>query len=124
MNRMGTIIVMATLAGGCGYSTDRAAVIRTTNSRNERIRTVAVDVFDSREFRRGLETQLTEALTKRVEAETPFRLADKKQADTLLTGQIKEVRQATIGRDFRQVRPRENTATLVVSFQWKDLRTG
>jgi hypothetical protein len=109
---------------GCGYTTDRSAVMRTTNSNNERIRTVAVDVFASREFRRGLETQLTEALQKRIEAEAPFKLAKKPQADTLLTGEIKEVRQATIGRDFGQVRPRETTATVVVSFTWKDLRTG
>jgi len=118
------VIGLCGLTVGCGYTTDRTAVIRTSNSRNERIRTVALDIFESREFRRGLELQLSEALAKRLEAETPFRLADKKQADTLLTGQIKEVRQATLGRDFTQVRPRETAATLVVSFQWKDLRTG
>ena len=115
---------MLIVVAGCGYTTDRSAVTRTTNSKNERIRTVAVDVFASREFRRGLELQLTEALQKRLEAESPFRLAKKERADTLLTGEIKEVRQATIGRNFRQVRPRETTDTIVVSFQWKDLRTG
>jgi hypothetical protein len=112
------------LPAGCGYTTDRTNVFRTTNSQKDRIRTVAVDVFESREFRRGLEVQLTEALAKRIEAETPFRLAKKDRADTLITGEVKEVRQSTIGRDFRTVRPRETTATIVVSFQWKDLRTG
>jgi hypothetical protein len=126
MNRKFGIFVGVVCGGisGCGYTTDRAAVVRTTNSRSDRIRTVALDIFESKEFRRGLETQLTEALAKRVESDTPFKLVDKKRADTMLTGEIREVRQATIGRDFRQARPRETTATLVVSFQWKDLRTG
>jgi hypothetical protein len=109
---------------GCGYSTDRTAVIRTQNANGDKIRTVAVDVFESREFRRGLELQLTEALAKRIEAETPFKLAKKDRADTLLTGEVREVRQSTIGRDFQSVKPRETAATYVVSFQWKDLRTG
>lgn len=117
-------VLLLSGVAGCGYTTDRCAVMRTTNSKNERIRTVAVDVFASREFRRGLELQLTEALQKRLEGESPFKLAKKPQADTLLTGEIKEIRQSTIGRDFGQVRPRETTDTIVISFQWKDLRTG
>ncbi len=109
---------------GCGYSTDRAGEYRTANANKDRIRTVALDIFDSREFRRGIELQLTEALAKRIEAETPFKLAKKERADTVLTGEIRQVRQGTIGRDFEQVKPRETAATLVVSWQWKDLRTG
>ncbi|HVP10521.1 MAG TPA: LPS assembly lipoprotein LptE [Phycisphaerae bacterium] len=112
------------VSAGCGYSADREKVIRTANSKNERIRTVALDIFQTKEFRRDLETQLTEALAKRIEGETPFKLAKKDRADTILTGEIIEVRQATIGRDFRTVTPRETAATVVVSFQWKDLRTG
>lgn len=118
------ILLGMTSIVGCGYSADRMAVARKTNSRNDRIRTVALDIFESKEFRRGLELQLTEALAKRLEGESPYKLTDKKRADTILTGEIKEVRQSTIGRDFQQVRPRETAATLLVSFQWKDLRTG
>jgi hypothetical protein len=110
--------------GGCGYTADRDAFFRTTNSRNDRIRTVAVDVFESKEFRRGLELQLTEALAKRIETATPFMLAKKDVADTILTGEVKEVRQSTIGRSFRTAMPRETAATVLIAFQWKDLRTG
>ena len=116
--------VAAPLLAGCGYSADREKVIRTTNSKSERIRTVALDIFQTKEFRRDLETQLTEALAKRIEGETPFKLAKKDRAGTILTGEIIEVRQSTIGRDFRTVTPRETAATVIVSFQWKDLRTG
>ena len=121
---LGWVLISIQALSGCGYSTDRDAHFRTTNAKNDRIQSVAVDIFGSREFRRDLELQLTEAVAKRIEIETPFKLAKKQQADTLLTGEVKEVRQGTLGRDFQEVRPRETAATLVVSFQWKDLRTG
>ena len=108
----------------CGYTTDREKIYRTTNTQKNPIRTVAVDVFGSKEFRRGLELQLTEAVKKRLNSDSPYRLANKEYADTLLSGEIKEVRQSTIGRDFRNVLPRETVQTVVVSFKWKDLRTG
>jgi len=116
------VTAVSALPVGCGYSTQRP--FARTDPDGKPIRTVAVDVFQSREFRRGLELRLTEALAKRIEAETPYRLADKRRADTIMTGEVKEVRQGTIGRDFQQNRPRETAATFVIAFQWKDLRTG
>jgi hypothetical protein len=128
MNRrlLPTVLLLIPLwpAAGCGYTTDRTAVFRTENSNKDPIHTVALNIFDSKEFRRGLELQLAEALGKRLESESPFKLAKKDRADTILTGEIKEVRQATLGRDFRTVTPRETSATIIVSFTWKDLRTG
>lgn len=111
------IFVGATfLLAGCGYRTERP--FRTD------VKSVAVDIFDTKEFRRNLELQLAEALTKRLEAETPYKLMKKDVADTVLSGEIIEVRQSTIGRDFRNNLPRETSATMVVAFRWKDLRTG
>ncbi len=88
------------------------------------MKTVAVEIFDNKDFRRGLELQLTEALAKRIESETPYKLAKRETADTLISGEVKEVRQATLGDDFRTALPRETAATMIVAFQWKDLRTG
>ncbi|MFO0972951.1 MAG: LPS assembly lipoprotein LptE [Phycisphaerae bacterium] len=113
------VVLAATLtvvATGCGYRAERPFP--------SGIQTVAVEIFSSREFRRGLELQVTEAVAKRIEAETPYKLARRDSADTLLTGEVKEVRQGTLGRTFSANVPRETTATLVVAFQWKDLRNG
>lgn len=104
------------LGAGCGYRTDRPF--------RRDVKTVAVEIFDNKDFRRGLELQLTEALAKRIESETPYRLAKRETADTLITGEVREVRQATLGDDFRTALPRETAATMIVAFQWKDLRTG
>ncbi len=111
-------------SSGCGYSTDRSEHFRTQNTDKRPIRTVAVPIFQSREFRRDLELQLTEALKKRLEVETPYKLANESRADTAIYGEVLEVRQGTIGRDFRLVRPRETAMTMVVNWHWKDLRTG
>lgn len=101
---------------GCGYTTKRPF--------RQNIRSVYVPIFASKEFRRGLEFQLTEALQKRIIGETPYALAERPDADTELTGEVVEVRQASLGTDFRTDLPRETVATLVVRFRWKDLRTG
>jgi hypothetical protein len=81
-------------------------------------------MFRSKEFRRNLEFQLTEALQKRILMDTDYALSGKARADTLLSGEVLEVRQATLGVDFDTDLPRETQATFVVSFQWKDLRSG
>ncbi|MFQ5495340.1 MAG: hypothetical protein ACE5EX_08145, partial [Phycisphaerae bacterium] len=72
------LITAATaLAGGCGYSTRRP--FRTD------IQTVHVDMIHSKEFRRELEFRLTEALVKRIEMDTPYRIAGRRSADAVLT---------------------------------------
>lgn len=91
---------------------------------DDSVRTIHVEMFTSREFRRDLEFQLTEALIKRIEMDTPYRIADRKLADTLISGEVLEVRQGTLGRDFRTDLPIETAATFVVSFRWQDARTG
>ena len=104
------------LAGGCGYSSQRPF--------RADVQTVYVKPFGSREFRRRIEMNLTEALKKRIQMDTNYRLSDMKTADTILKGEVIQVKQATLGYDFLLNAPRETQLTLVVSFQWKDLRSG
>lgn len=107
----GLLIVMT----GCGYSSQLY---------RPDIRTVHVEIFESREFRRGLEFLLTEALKKRIAADTPYRLADRETADTILKGEVLEVREAAFARDFRTRLPRDKQMTIVVRVQWQDQRSG
>ncbi len=101
---------------GCSYSTERPF--------RKDVKTICVKPFGSREFRRRIEFNLTEAIKKRINMDTPYKLTDEKHADTVLTGEVLAVRQNTMGRDFRLDVPRETQLTLIVRFQWKDLRTG
>ena len=103
-------------ASGCGYTTERPYPTH--------VRSVFVEMFQTRDFRKDLEFKLTEALAKRVEMDTDYRLAPRKDADTVLSGEIIEIRQNRLGDDFRTALPREMGVTFVLSFRWKDQRSG
>jgi hypothetical protein len=110
--------ILAALCGlsGCGY--------RAGGPYRSDIRTVYVDMAGSKEFRRDLEFMLTEAIKKRIATDTPYRLADRQNADTILVAEVLEERQAAFVPDFRSRQPREKQLTLAVRVQWKDVRTG
>jgi len=103
-------------ATGCGYSAH--GLFRSD------ARTVHVAMFESREFRRDLEFMLTEAVKKHINSDTPFRLAPREKADTILKGEILEERQAAFAPDFLTRMPRDRQMTLVIRLEWTDLRTG
>ncbi|HEY3243492.1 MAG TPA: hypothetical protein VGM03_09075 [Phycisphaerae bacterium] len=116
IRRVALTVLSASLAGGCGYSTRRPFP--------DDIQTVAVEMLQSKEFRRELEFQLTEAIAKRIEMDAGYRIADISRADSLFSGEILEVRQRTLGEGFGTHLPREAAATIVLRYTWKDLRTG
>ena len=101
---------------GCGY--------RAGGPYRQDVRTVCVEMFGSKEFRRGLEFQLTEAVQKRIGMDTPYRVADRQNADTILEAEVLEERQSAFAPDFRSRLPRDKQLTLAVQVRWKDLRTG
>ena len=111
---VGTLVSWA--CTGCGYTSARPF--------REDIRTVHVEMFQSQEFRRELEFRLTESLIKRVEMDTRYRVAPQKTADALLSGEILEVQNRTLGDSFDSDQPREMGSTVVVRFAFKDLRSG
>lgn len=53
------------------------------------IKSVYVEMFDNTTFQRDLEYDLTDAIAKRIEAETPYKIiSDRSRADTVLSGKI------------------------------------
>lgn len=120
--RMGAIgrwlagALLAMGAAGCGYSTE--SLHRST------VRTVYVEMFQSKEFRRGIEFQLTEAIRKELDRSTPYRNEARAKADTIIEGEILEWRESTLGSDPITDRPRQTAASLAIRFRWQDQRTG
>lgn len=104
------------LSGGCGYSTARPFATD--------IQSVHVEMFHSEEFRRELEFRLTEAIVKRIQMDTPYRISPRQTAEALLTGEVLAVENRTFGDDFDLDLPREIGSTVVVRFRLQDLRTG
>ena len=110
------LLAVAAALPGCGY--------RAGGPFRPDVETVYVEMFASKEFRRDLEFTLTEAVKKRINLDTPYRLVAREKADTILTGEVLEERQSAFAPDYRSRLPREKQLTLAVRVQWKDSRTG
>jgi hypothetical protein len=91
---------------------------------NSSVRTVAVPIFTNKTFRREWEFKLTEAIDKNIESRTPYKVASRKSADTVLSGEIVDIQENVLTRRFGTSLPRETQITVVVNFTWKDLRSG
>ena len=118
------ILAAAWLA--CGCSQDPSQGYTTASLYPEDVSTVAVPIWKrgSAVYRRDLERRLTEALIKRIELDTPYKVTDKSKADTLLEGTITAVGQRVMSFDPEEGRPRDVEMTILVDFTWTNLRTG
>jgi outer membrane lipopolysaccharide assembly protein LptE/RlpB len=122
--RLRSAIAILLLAGalpslaGCGYSTESLYP--------KQYKTVHVPMWARGKdvYRRELEEQVTEAVQKRIEAYTPYRLAKKSQADTELTGSIDQIVQRPLSINSDTGYVRELEVTFIVSFKWVDIATG
>jgi hypothetical protein len=89
------------------------------------VKSVYVDMFDNTTFQRDLEYDLTNAIVKRINAETPYRIvSDKSRADTVLSGKITGIGSAALTLERETGRPLENQAEVTAVFSWKNLKTG
>lgn len=88
------------------------------------VRTVYVEMFDTVSFRRGYEFTLTDAVCKRIESQTPYKIvSDRQKADTILSGTL-TIQNTVMSVDRYTGRPIEYETGVVVIVTWKDLRTG
>jgi hypothetical protein len=124
-----TLPPCAFVLAGCGYQTvgsldNATGGYKWSSLYREDINTVAVPVFANKDFRRGMEFRLSEAVVKQMEAHTPYRVAPRDRADTILEGEIVSVDLGTLSRDVRTSVPQEQLYVMTLNFRWKDLRTG
>jgi len=118
------------LLSGCGYSQSGSESNKLEGTYHwnslyrEDIQTVAVPVFSTKDFRRGIEFRLTEAVIKQLESHAPYKVVPKERADTLLEGEVTSVHVGTLSKDFQTNLPREQAVVITVDLTWKDLRTG
>ena len=118
------LVPLALLA--CGCAGDGHSGYTTSDQYRPGIKTVAVDVWQRGKsvYRRDIEIRVTEAVVKRIEQDTPYKVTTKSRADTLLTGSIDNVEQRTMSFNPETGLPRETELAFTFSFVWKDLRTG
>lgn len=89
------------------------------------VRSVYVEMFDNQTFRRGVEYQLSDALAKRIEAQTPYKIvSNSDRTDTVISGQITSIREQALSveRDTGMVLEKQVELRAVVN--WENLKTG
>ena len=114
-------------AAGCGYThvgDDPSSGYQWRSLYREDVRSVAVPIFTNKTFRRGVEFALTKALVNQIEAKSPYKVVPRERADTILEGQIVEIRLQNLSSESTLAIPQEQLYVLTVDFIWKDLRTG
>ncbi len=90
----------------------------------QQIQTVYVEMFDTGSFRRGHEYVLTDAICKRLEAQTPYKIvSDRNIADSVLSGQM-SIGTSVLATDYYSGKPIERETLVSVSVTWKNLKTG
>jgi len=109
-------LLILTLLSGCGYTTKEIFP--------KQYRTVAVPAFENQTFYRGIEFDLSEALTKEIESRTPYRVAPPSRADTRLTGTITKIDQDRLFRTEQASLPQQQEVLVTVNFRWQDLNRG
>jgi hypothetical protein len=59
-----------------------------------------------------------------LEAHSPYKVVPRERADTIIEGEVVEVRSTTLSNSFNANIPQEQLLTITVNFTWKDLRNG
>jgi hypothetical protein len=89
------------------------------------ISSVYVEMFDSQSFRRGVEYELSDALAKRIEAATPYKvISDRDRADSVISGRISSIGMSTLTSERETGRSLEREVEIRAAVSWKNLKTG
>ena len=87
-------------------------------------RSVALPIFRNTTFLRGFEFDLADALVKRVEQSTPYKVSSDATADTVLRGTIRSIDLVELSRDPSTGLANEMMVRIRADFEWVDLRSG
>ena len=84
-----------------------------------------MEMFDNQSFRRGVEYELSDALAKRIEAETPYKIiSSRDRADSIINGQIVSIDESVLSIEREVGRALEKEVQLTAVVSWKNLKTG
>ena len=91
----------------------------------DQVSTVYVQMFENASFWRGVEYELTDALAKQIEAQTPYKVVSSRdRADSTITGQISSIGQSLLSLERQTGHALEKEVELEAVVNWKDLQTG
>jgi len=111
-------VLAATALAGCGGYTNKSLF-------PEDVRSVFIEMFDNRTFRRGIEYTLSDAMAKRIESDTPYKIvSDRDRTDSVLDGQLVVIGESILTLERETGQALEKEVILTATVNWKNLRTG
>jgi hypothetical protein len=91
----------------------------------EEVSSVYLEMFDSQSYRRGVEYELSDALAKRIEVETPYKIiSSRDRADTVISGKILSINESWLSTEREVGRALEKEVEVRAVVNWKNLKTG
>jgi len=85
---------------------------------------VYVEMFENQTFWRGVEDEVSDALAKRIEAQTPYKVVSSRdRADSVISGQILSIGQSILTIERETGRALEKEVELRAVVDWKNLKT-
>jgi len=117
----GALVLLALALCGCaelsGYSNESLFP--------QDVDSICLEMFDNQTFRRGTEYELSDALSKRIEVETPYKIVSSRdRADTVISGQIVSIAEFALSTERETGRVLEKEVELQALVNWKNLMTG
>jgi len=89
------------------------------------VSSVCLEMFDNQSFRRGVEFDLSDALAKRIEVNTPYKIvSDSDRADSVMSGQIVSIGNFALSIDPEIGGVLEQEVEVRAVVNWKNLKTG
>lgn len=115
------LVLMVSALAGCsaikGYSNETLFP--------QDVSSVCLQMFDNQTFRRGVQYELSDALAKRIEANTPYKIVSSSdRADTVISGQIVSIREIALSTEREMGTVLEKEVEIRAVVNWKNMKTG
>ena len=123
MRALACLLMINSLALLAGCSSDPTKGYAAISVFPASVRTIAVPIITNRTYFRDVEFELTDALIKQIETQTPYKVTSQTDADTVLTGQIRNVQLDHLSKSRLTGLTEEVIVGVTIDFQWKDVRS-
>jgi hypothetical protein len=111
-------IIFSLILVGCGGYSNQSLYPQDIDS-------VCLQMFENDSFRRGIEYELSDALAKRIEAQTPYKIiSSRDRADTVISGKLTNAYSSVLTLDRETGRAIEKEVRLIALVKWQNLKTG
>jgi len=123
MRTIGAMLLICVLAMLAGCASDPTKGYAAVSVFPAGVRNIAVPIFTNRTYVRDVEFELTDALIKQIETQTPYKVTSQADADTILTGQIRNIQLDELSKSRQTGLTEEVIVGVTIDFQWKDVRS-